>query len=388
MMKELRFGIIGIGNMGGPHMGFVKETPGAKLAAVCDIDREKADKNAEKAGVKAYYNPAELIRSGDVDAIIIATPHYDHTPIAIDAFKNGLHVLTEKPVAVHKADAQKMIDAHGKRKDLLFGVMFQQRTEGMYMKLKQLLASGEFGEVRRINWIITNWFRSQRYYDSGGWRATWRGEGGGVLLNQCPHNLDLFQWFFGMPSKLRAFCSFGKFHKIEVEDDVTAYCEYPNGASAVFMTSTGDFPGTNRLEITCDRGRVIVENGKILFNRTEVPLRKYCMTTDKQFEGPACWNVEIPYANPQGAAHQRVIEAFTRAALYGEKLVARGEEGINSIELANAMIYSSIKAKTVEFPLNASEYAKVLNGLVKTSKYQKKQVKAGKADFAASFSKK
>ncbi|HCE46107.1 MAG TPA: oxidoreductase [Lentisphaeria bacterium] len=385
-MKEVRFGIIGIGNMGGPHMGFVKETPGAKLTAICDIDREKADKNAEKAGVKAYYNSSDLIKSGDVDAVIIATPHFDHTTIAIEAFKNGIHVLTEKPVAVHKADAVRMIEAHNKRKDLLFGIMFQQRTDGMYMKLKELLSSGEFGEVRRINWIITNWFRSQRYYDSGGWRATWRGEGGGVLFNQCPHNLDLFQWFFGMPSKVRAFCDLGKYHKIEVEDNVTAYCEYPNGASAVFITTTGDAPGTNRLEITCERGRVLVENGKILFNRLEVPLSKYCMTTDKQFEGPACWNVDIPY-RAQGATHQRIIEAFTKAALHGDKLIVRGEEGLNSIELANAMILSSMKGKTVDLPLNAAEYAKLLNGLIKTSKY-KKEVKKGDADFAASFNKK
>lgn len=386
-MKELRFGIIGVGNMGGAHIGLVQETAGARLTAICDVDKTKADRNAEKAKVKAYYNSSDLIRSGDVDAVLIATPHFDHTPIAIEAFKNGIHVLTEKPVAVHKADALKMIDAHKKRKDLLFGIMFQMRTEGIYMKLKQLLDSGEFGEVRRINWIITNWFRSQRYYDSGGWRATWRGEGGGVLFNQCPHNLDLFQWFFGMPSKIRAFCDFGKYHRIEVEDNVTAYCEYPNGASAVFITTTGDAPGTNRLEITCERGRVIVENGKILFNKLEVPLSKYCMTTDKQFEGPDSWNIEIPYRMHNGSPHQKIIEAFTKAVLHGGKLVARGEEGLNSVEIANAMILSSIKGKTVELPLNAAEYEKLLKGLVKTSRY-KKEVKAGTSDFGASFSKK
>jgi predicted dehydrogenase len=387
-MKEVRIGVIGLG-MGATHVASAKNIQRAKLVAVCDIDKEKADRFAAKNSVKAYYDGVKMIRSGDIDAVVIATPHYDHTPLAIEGFKAGVHVISEKPIAVHKADAQKMIDAHRENKKVLFSAMFQMRTLGIYRKLKQLLDSGEFGEIRRINWIITNWFRTQRYYDSGGWRATWGGEGGGVLLNQCPHNLDLFQWLFGMPSKIRAFCELGKYHDIEVEDNVTAYCEYPGGATGVFIASTGETPGTNRLEIACDRGRVVVENGKISFNRTELPVSDFCRTTDKLFEGPQAWNVEIPYQETGTVpAHQKIIENFVDAILDGSELLVNGEEGINSVELANAMLYSSIKGKTVNLPLDAKEFAGLLKGLIKSSKFKKKEVKAVIADFEASYGKK
>jgi predicted dehydrogenase len=387
-MKEVRLGIIGVGGMGSAHIGFIKNIPRAKLAAVCDLDKVKVDDLAAKNSAKAYYDGVKMLRSGDIDAVLIATPHYDHTTFAIEGFKAGVHVLTEKPIAVHKADAQKMIDAHKKNKKVLFSAMFQQRTLGMYRKLKQLLDAGEFGEVKRINWIITNWFRTQRYYDSGGWRATWGGEGGGVLLNQCPHNLDLFQWLFGMPSKIRAFCALGKYHDIEVEDDVTAYCEFRNGATGVFITSTGDAPGTNRLEITCDRGRVVVENGKILFNRAEESVSKFCGTSDKMFDTPQMWNVEIPFQETGSApAHQKIIENFVNAILDGSALLVDGEEGINSVELGNAMIYSSMKDKTVNLPLDAGAYASLLKGLVKSSKFRKKEVKSGSVDLKNSFGK-
>ncbi|MFA6566600.1 MAG: Gfo/Idh/MocA family oxidoreductase [Victivallales bacterium] len=387
-MKEVRIGIVGLGNMGAAHVGFVKNIPRAKLVALCDLDKAKADAFAGRNSVKAYCDGVKMIRSGDIDAVIIATPHYAHTPLAIEGFRAGVHVLTEKPIAVHKSDAQKMIDAHRKNRKVLFAAVFQQRTLGIYGKLKQLLDSGEFGEVRRVNWIITNWFRTQRYYDSGGWRATWGGEGGGVLLNQCPHNLDLFQWLFGMPSKIRAFCAVGKYHDIEVEDEVTAYCEFRNGATGVFITSTGEAPGTNRLEITCDRGRVVVEDGKIAFNRTEEPVSEFCRTTDKAFEGPQTWNVEIPYRETGSApAHQKIIENFVNAILDGSKLLVRGEEGINSVELANAMLYSSMKDKTITLPLDAGAYADLLGRLVKGSKFRKKEVKSVSAEMNASYGK-
>lgn len=384
-MKEVRFGIIGVGGMGAAHIGLIKNIPRVKLVALCDIDKAKVDDLAAKNSARAYYDGVKMLNSGDIDAVLIATPHYDHTTFAIEAFKAGVHVLTEKPIAVHKADAQKMIDAHKKNKKVLFSAMFQQRTLGMYRKLKQLLDAGEFGEVKRVNWIITNWFRTQRYYDSGGWRATWGGEGGGVLLNQCPHNLDLFQWLFGMPTKVRAFCALGKYHHIEVEDDVTAYCEFRNGATGVFITSTGDFPGTNRLEITCERGRVIVENSKITFNRTEVPVSEFCSKSEKMFDGPQTWNVDIPYQETSSSpAHQRITENFVNAIIDGSDLLVHGEEGINSVELGNAMIYSAMKDKTVIMPLDAKAYEVLLKGLIKSSKFKKKEVKPGDFDIKSS----
>ena len=387
-MKQVRIGVIGVGNMGSGHLGSISQIDRAKLTAICDIRQDVADARAEKYGVKAYYDSQELIDSGDVDAIIIATPHYDHTPITIAGFKARLHVLTEKPIAVHKQDAEKMIAAHKEYPELVFAAMFQQRTEGINKKIKQLISNGEIGKLMRISWIITNWFRSQTYYDSGGWRATWSGEGGGVLLNQCPHQLDLFQWFFGLPSKIRGFCSLGKYHNIEVEDDVTAYCEYPEGHTSTFITSTGEAPGTNRLEITGDRGRIVVEHGNISFTRTEVSVKEWTATTKKGFNCPPAWEINIPYKNEGTRGHQGIIENFCDAILNGAELIAPAEEGIKSVELANCMLASSMENKPVELPLDSAKFANTLQGLIDKSTFVKTEVnKAKEDDFADSFNK-
>ncbi len=374
--------------MGAAHACFIKEVANARLTAICDIRKDLADKIGEQHGVKVFYDSKKMYDSGEIDAVIIATPHYDHPHLTISAFNTGLHVLVEKPIAVHKADAIRMAEAHKKHPKLKFSAMFQMRTDSFYRKVKSLIDGGELGRIMRVNWIITNWFRSQRYYDSGGWRATWKGEGGGVLLNQCPHNLDLFQWFFGMPVKLRAFCSLGKYHNIEVEDDVTAYCEYKNGATGIFIASTGEAPGTNRLEITGDRGRLIAENGKLTFNRNEIPVCEFSKTTDKMFDAPASWNIEIPFANDP-AHHRKIIQNFTDAVVNDSPLLVKAEEGSNSVELANAMLMSSLKGKTVELPIDTKEFEGILRKLVKNSKFNKKAVKeATPADFTSSFNKK
>lgn len=249
--------------------------PELKVTAVADINpaRLKAAKAAaEKAGqpIEGFPTAAALFESGLCDAVIIATPHYDHPPLVIEALAHNLHVITEKPAGVYTKQVREMNEAAAKS-DKLFAVMFNQRTNHIYRKMKELVSSGRYGEIRRTNWIITDWFRCQSYYNSGGWRATWAGEGGGVLLNQCPHNLDLWQWICGMPAKVRAFCKEGHFHEIEVEDDVTAYVEYPNGATGVFISTTGEFPGTNRFEIVLDRRRSSVKTASSLFLSWRIP---------------------------------------------------------------------------------------------------------------------
>ncbi|MFN3685171.1 MAG: Gfo/Idh/MocA family protein, partial [Fimbriimonadaceae bacterium] len=246
MAGEVRLGIIGIGNMGSHHVRSMPQVRRCRLTAVCDVVPSKMD---WIDGVDKFVDSRELIRSGLVDAVLVATPHYDHTTIGIDALDNGLHLLTEKPISVHKADCVRLIAAHKRNPNLKFAAMFNQRTDPHYQRIRRIVRGGELGEIQRTSWIITDWFRSEAYYASGGWRATWAGEGGGVLLNQCPHNLDLFQWICGVPTRVDAKCSFGKYHRIEVEDEVTAYLEYANGATGVFVTSTGEAPGTNRLEI-------------------------------------------------------------------------------------------------------------------------------------------
>jgi predicted dehydrogenase len=262
--------------------------------------------------------------------------------------------------------------------------MFQARTSSSFRTLKNLIDSGELGELRRMNWIITNWFRSAAYYASGGWRATWRGEGGGVLLNQLPHNLDMFQWLFGMPNKVTAFCGFGKYHDIEVEDSVTAYMEYPSGCTAVLVTSTGEAPGTDRLEIVADRGRVVVESGKISFDRTVQPVQEFSDTTIDAFPSLASWKCDIPTGS-DGQSHQKVVDNFVDAVRTGTPLIAPGEEGVKSLELANAMLLSAWLGKTVDLPLDREQYVSELNARIASSRHEKKLVEAVAVDMASSF---
>ncbi len=369
MKKEVRLGIIGLGNMGRSHAGVVLsgKVSGCRLTAVAD---------ASDAALAAYSDLArfktgpELISSGLVDAVLIATPHFSHTELGIQALKAGLHVLVEKPISVHKADCEKLIAAHQSKK-LVFAAMFNQRTDPYYIKLRDLIRSGELGQIRRINWIITNWFRSAAYYGSGGWRATWEGEGGGVLLNQCPHQLDLWQWLFGMPDKVRSFCSIGRYHKIEVEDDVTTYMSYANGATGVFITSTGEAPGTNRLEVAGERGKVVIENDRFQFIRNEVEMTEFSNTTKESFAAPPVWNIDIPVSG-HGAQHVAIMQNFAAAILDKAPLIAPAREGIHSVELANAMIFSSFEDKTITLPLDGKKYARLLQQKIAASKAKKK----------------
>ncbi|HWD41608.1 MAG TPA: Gfo/Idh/MocA family oxidoreductase [Fimbriimonas sp.] len=379
-MEKVRLGIVGLGNMGAVHVK--QHAPAmqrAELTAICDV---VAEKMAPFEGVAKFEDSRDLIRSGLVDAVLIATPHYDHTTVGIDAFQNGLHVLTEKPISAHKADAERLSAA--KRPGLVFSAMFQLRTASVYQAIKKLIDEGELGEIRRVNWIITNWFRTAAYYSSGGWRATWGGEGGGILLNQCPHNLDLYQWFFGMPSSIRAFCGFGKFHDIEVEDSVTAYLQHPNGATAVLVATTGEAPGTDRLEVAGDRGRLVLEGGRLTFDRTTESVQDYSDTTSEMFPNMPTWKCEIPTGR-QGAHHLTIIQNFIDAILDGKPLVAPGEEGIRSVELANAMLLSSWTSESVQLPMDGAVYERALKEKIANSTHRKVVDEKTAADMAASF---
>ncbi len=385
-MKNVRTGIVGLGNMGATHAANILagKIPRLELTAVSDFDPARCTRFPQ---AKAFATVEEMIKSGAIDALIIATPHYQHTTLGILALEAGLHVMVEKPISVHKADAQRLIAAH-KNKKQVFAAMFNQRTDLFYQKIRHLIRSGELGEIRRVNWIITNWFRTEAYYGSGGWRATWAGEGGGVLLNQCPHNLDLFQWMFGLPKRVRAHCSFGKYHNIEVEDDVTAYFEFSNGATGVFITSTGESPGTNRLEITAERGKLVYEDDKITFTRNETPMSEFSRTSPGAFSRPDTWDISIAAAN-HGGQHNEILANFADAILDGTPLLSPGAEGIHSIELANAMLLSAWTDETVVLPLDAARYEKFLRQKIaasaKSRPKKKKVAKAGGDDFSKSF---
>jgi predicted dehydrogenase len=368
-MQDLRLGVIGLGNMGQVHADAIAggKIIRARLMAVCDPDPQvlKRYPNA-----KPFTSSSKLIGSGEVDAVVIATPHYSHTTIGIEALEAGLHLLVEKPLCVHKADCERLIAAHRSREQV-FAAMFNQRTDPYYLKLRELIRDGELGTIRRINWIVTNWFRTAAYYASGGWRATWAGQGGGVLLNQCPHQLDLWQWLFGMPRRVRAFCQLGRYHDIEVEDDVTAYFEYENGTTGILIASTGEAPGTDRLEVTAERGRVVIENDRFLYTRNEIPMSRFCAESPDPFGQPSNWNVDIPLRG-HGGQHDEVVQNFVDAILQGKSLIAPGVEGIHSVELANAMLLSSFADKTLELPIDAGAYEDFLRQRIAASVVRKK----------------
>ena len=372
-MNKVRLGIIGIGNIGRHHADYLRagKVNRCELVAVCSTSPDKLEKYLP---LKVYDHGEKLIRSGTVDAVLIATPHYQHTTYGIAALEESLHVMVEKPISAHKADAERLIAAHQKQKraKLVFGGMFQMRAEPRYAKIRKLIQDGELGQIVRVNWIITDWFRSEAYYTSGGWRATWKGEGGGVLLNQCLHNLDTLQWLCGMPARVRGFCQLGRFHHIEVEDNVTAYLEWANGATGVFVTSTGEAPGTNRLEITGTRGRIVVEKDKLHFTRNEVSMIEFSKTSKVGFLKPDVWNIEIPFENA-AAPHAALMQNFVDAILDGTPLIAPGEDGIHSVELANVMLYSSLIGQTVELPMDSAAYEKKLKQLIAGSKDRKEK---------------
>lgn len=351
-MDKVRLGVIGLGNMGASHVKKVMAglCPDAIVTAVCDNAPKKLDASRALYGDQLVYfdNAYDLFDSGLVDAVVIAVPHYDHPTLSIAAMRKGLHVMVEKPAGVYTKHVLEM-NRVADECNVVFGIMMNQRTNFLYRKMREIVQSGEMGKIRRTSWIVTDWYRPQSYYDSGDWRATWSGEGGGVLLNQCPHNLDLWQWICGMPKTIEAKLHFGKWHDIEVEDDVTIYAEYENGATGTFIASTGDAPGSNRFEITLEKGKIIAEDNALRIYKAEDDLtepeysalnlpkfsdRKFIQTTIEQPEKPA--------------HHMGVLRAFTGAILRGEPLLADGREGIRGLTISNAAHLSAFTGKKIE----------------------------------------
>lgn len=369
-MEKVRLGIIGVGNMGSAHACSIIDgkVPDMELAAVADLRESRrawASKTLPKS-VQIFENGDALIEARCCDAVLIAVPHYDHPRFVMKAFEYGLHAMSEKPAGVYTRQVREMNEAAAGT-DRVFGMMFNQRTNHVYRKMHEMVQSGRYGAIKRVNWIITDWYRTQAYYNSGGWRATWDGEGGGVLTNQCPHNLDLLQWICGMPARVQAFCHMGKWHEIEVEDDVTAYMEFPNGATGVFVTTTGDAPGTNRFEITMEKGTLICEHDTLRFYELEESEREFCFRSTEGFKKPeGHWTeLETDGENPQ---HVGVLRAFAANILRGEPLVARGEEGLNGVMLCNAMYLSSWLNRAVELPVDEELFLEKLNELRASSR--------------------
>ena len=374
-MSKVKLGVIGIGGMGSGHVNNILQgkCPEIEISAVADrraSRREWAEKTLP--GVQIFSEGKDLIAAKVCDAVLIATPHYQHPVLAKDAFQHGLHVMCEKPAGVYTLQVRDMIEEADRHPELTFGMMFNQRTNCVYRKMKELIDGGEIGEMKRMSWLITDWYRTQFYYDSGAWRATWAGEGGGVLLNQCPHQLDLLQWLCGLPKKVHAKLHEGKWHNIEVEDDVTAYLEFENGATGIFVTTTGDAPGTNRLEITGTKGKLVCDYNGLTFTRNLTDEREWCFTCQEGFKAPPTETVKVE-TDGRNEQHPEVLNRFAARILRGEKLVADGREGIRGLMLSNAMHLSAWENREVTLPIDEQRFYELLMEKCKTSRHKEEK---------------
>lgn len=373
-MEKVRVGIVGIGNIGTAHANCIynNEVNGMSLGAVCDISPDRQQYCKEKfAEVPVFTDYKQMFSSGLIDAVIVSTPHKQHCDIAIEALQSGLHALVEKPIDITVSKA-KEINNVAKNNGKKFAIMFNQRTNDIFAKARDIVKSGGLGELKRTVWIITNWYRTQHYYDSAGWRATWIGEGGGVLLNQAPHNLDLWQWICGMPCEVTANCEVGKYHNIEVEDDVMLTTRYENGATGVFITSTGEYPGTNRLEISGTLGKIVIENGVLKWWKLPESERDICFNSKELSPYIKCEYEEYTAQNSNSNAHKQIIQNFTNAILCGEELLSPGTDGIYELTLSNASYLSSWKGGIpIKLPFDNNEFDVMLEEKIKHSKANK-----------------
>jgi len=387
--QPVAVGIIGYGNMGAAHMRHYMggEHKNLRIAAVADVKPERLEAaQRDLPGVAVFRSAKALIESGICNAVLIATPHYDHPGIAIAALEAGLHVMTEKPAGVYTKQVNEMNLAASARSGQIFAIMFNQRTNPLYQKMRELVQGGEFGQLRRVTWIICDWYRTQAYYNSGGWRATWAGEGGGVLINQCPHNLDLWQWICGMPCSVRASCHEGKWHDIEVEDDVTIYVEYLNGATGAFITTTGEPAGANRLEITLDKAKLVSEHGKLTITEHE-SAQHHLDTCPEGFGCPEMKTREIDFPEQEESQHAQVLNAFAQAVIAGDRdlLFARGEEGVRGLGISNAAHLSSWLGRSVTLPIDEDLYWAELQKKIAGSKEKTNVVESVVGDMASSY---
>lgn len=387
-MDKIKLGIIGFGNMGTGHTSNIMggNCPEVELVAICDKNPDRCEFGKNKypdANITYFTDAIEMLDSGLIDSCLIAVPHYDHAKYSIECMKRGIHVMCEKPAGVYTRQVREMIAESEKHPEVVFGMMFNQRTNPVYRKMYELVHSGKYGEIRRTNWLITNWYRSQAYYNSSDWRATWAGEGGGVLLNQCPHQLDLWQWICGMPVKVQSKIKYGAWHDIEVDDDVTTFVEYANGATGVFITTTGDGKGSNRFEVQMDGAKLVVEDDKLTVTEFEMKESEFTKTNTEVFGSVKTHNleIEIEKKNPQ---HIGVVNAWAGKILHGTPLVAEGAEGLKGVILSNAMHLSDFLGREVEIPFDEDLYYEELMKRVATSK-KKENVTATFADTNGTY---
>ena len=364
---HIRFGVIGVGVMGGMHADILTndDDPRFSLAAIADIDTAKARKVGAKADVPWFATGEEMIASGLCDAVIVATPHYWHAPLTIRAARTGLHVMCEKPLSSTVGHARAMITECKKRKVKL-GVMLHQRARADMTTVKKLIDSGAIGEVFRAQLICSNWFRTQAYYDSGAWRGTWDGEGGGVLINQAPHHLDLYQWIAGMPKKVLGLIS-TRCHKIEVEDCANFLLDYEDGKVGYIYTTTAEEPGYEEFMICGDKGTIVIGDEGVKLGKLAMPVSQHIFASGDAGAGGAEQGIEWTTVEPEGPSggHIDVTRGFVEWILTGKKPFdfADGKQALNELELSNAMHLAGYRNKVVALPVDAAEMERLMSSL-------------------------
>lgn len=379
MTRKVRLGIIGLGQQGGAYARFITEglIPNMKIGAIADKDPAKQSIAAESyPGVKVYGDYIEMMDSGDVDAVVTCIPHYQHPAAGIAALSRGLHAMVEKPAGVYTKQVKELNEFAAANPELSFAIMFNQRNNPLYQRLKEIVDNGEIGEILRSNWIITNWWRPQGYYDSSEWRATWGGEGGGVLVNQAPHQLDLWQWICGVPKSVFAKVSYGFRRDIAVEDEVTALADFGGGVTGTFVTATHDMVGTDRFEILGDQGKIVVEGSKTAtvtrLKNKEREISKNLGMDDvhKLFMGQLDMDEfltteTVEFDSVWGGQHAGVLQNFAANILEGTPLLAPGSDGINGVRLANAIHLSSWTGTEVGLDFDEDKFLSMLNDRIR-----------------------
>ena len=358
-MEKVRFGIVGVGGMGTGHARSMRSIDECVLTAVCDMVPEVAGRAGSEFAVPHLTDYRELIERDDVDAVVVATPHYMHPEVCIYALEKGKAVVSEKPIAVTVSAADAMVEA-AERTGTPFAVMYQSRTEPLWQAARQLVASGRLGELYRTMMVFAV-FRSQAYYDSAGWRGTWAGEGGGVLINQAPHPLDCFTWLGGLPSKVTAYTA-TRNHAIEVEDVAAAMLQYPNGGVGYVYCSTTEFPTTDMMEFAGERGKLRIAEGRLKFWELPEGVKEFSDTSPEMWVLPPVEEAQVELPDRE-SGHRAILRNMARHVLYGEELIAPGVEGLKSVEMINAIILSGKTGEPVGVPVDRTRYDALLEEL-------------------------
>lgn len=365
----LRLGLIGLGNIARQHIHNIEigAVADCQVSAVCSRNRPED----LPAGARHFSDYQAMINSGLCDAVLVASPTLYHQEMGMAVLAAGLHLLMEKPIALSNAQAETLLAI--KKADQVFALMLNQRCAPVFQTMKALIDGGELGPIQRSHWTMTNWFRPDVYFAVSDWRATWKGEGGGLLVNQCIHNLDIFQWLCGLPERVQGFCSMGKYHPIEVEDEAMAFFHYANGATGTFVGSTGEAPGFNRLEIVGDKASLSFDGERLLLHKNSPASSSFCKQTRDMFGMPELEVSDItPRATPVNQ-HAAILNNFVDAIARGAPLIAPAEEGLKSLGLANAILMSHWRGEAVSCPPESAAYQQLLDSKIAASSLREKQ---------------